>query len=171
MANKETDAKKVPVFLSVFGSKTLSVLRTLVAPIIPRDKFFVNLVSVLKKQFDPGKQQQGIRYITVGKEDPEQEVHSQSAPDPEDKSLYAVEGSTAPPYQVSLLINNVSDTMEFDTKASITLISEAECHQLFPKAVLLRTYLGERIHVVEEIDICVQYKYKVLDSVQLLYKK
>ena len=47
------EAKKVPVFLSVLGSKTYSVLRTLVAPTIPQDKFFADLVSVLKKHFDP----------------------------------------------------------------------------------------------------------------------
>ena len=80
----------------------------------------------------PKKQQQGTRYFTVSEEDQEQEVHLQSASDPEDRSLYAVEGSTTPPYQVSLIINTVSHTMELDTGASVTLTFEAECHQLFP---------------------------------------
>ena len=52
-ANEVPEAKKVPVFLSVLGSKTYSVLRTLVAPTIPQDKSFADLVSVLKKHFDP----------------------------------------------------------------------------------------------------------------------
>ena len=114
-----------------------------------------------------GKQQQSTGYITVSEEDQEQEVHSQSALDPKDQSLYAVGGSTAPPYQVSLIINNVSHTMELDTGASITLMSEAECHQLYPRSVLrdssvlLRTYSGKRIHMVEKMDVCVQYEHQV----------
>ena len=42
---------------------------------------------------------------------------------------------------------------------------------VFPKAVLrdssvlLRTYCGERIHVVGEMDVCVQYEHQVQDLV------
>ena len=80
----------------------------------------------------PKKQKQGTRYFTVSEEDQEQEVHLQSVSDLEDRSLYAVGESTTPPYQVSLIINTVSHTMELDTGASVTLMSETECHHLFP---------------------------------------
>ena len=53
MANKVPEGKKVPVFMIELGSKTYSVLRTLVAPTIPQDKFFEDLVSIFKRHFDP----------------------------------------------------------------------------------------------------------------------
>ena len=94
-----------------------------------------------------------------------------SAPDPRDQSLYAVGGSTALAYQLSLIINNVSHTMKLDTGASVTPLSEAKCHQLFSRSVLrnmsvlLTTYSEERIYVVGEMDVCVQYEHQAQDLV------
>ena len=50
MANEVPQAKKVPVSLSVLGGKTYSVLRILVAPTIPQETVFEDLVPVLKKK-------------------------------------------------------------------------------------------------------------------------
>ncbi len=61
--------------------------------------------------------------------------------------------------------------MEVDTGASVTLMSKARCQELFPKAslrdssVLLRTYLGERLPVVGEMDVQVQYGQQARDLV------
>ena len=53
LANGVEDDKKVPVFLSVVGSKTYSLLRNLVAPALPQDKTFEQLVAILKGHFEP----------------------------------------------------------------------------------------------------------------------
>ena len=53
--------------------------------------------------------------------------------------------------------------MELDTGALVTLISDVTCQELFPGAdireltVLLRTYSGEHLPVVGEMDVRVKY--------------
>ena len=54
-ANEVEDDKKVPIFLSVIGGKTYSVLRDLLAPVKPREKSFSALASELTKHFQPRK--------------------------------------------------------------------------------------------------------------------
>ena len=51
--NEVPETKKVPVFVSVLDSKTYIVPRISVVPTIPQDKFFEDLVSVLKNNFNP----------------------------------------------------------------------------------------------------------------------
>ena len=110
----------------------------------------------------------------MSEEDQEQEVHSQSAPDPEDQPLYAVGGLIALPYQVSMIFNNASHTMKFNTLASVTIMSVAECHQLSPRSivrdspVLLRNYSEDQICLVGEMDVCVQYEHQVQNLVLIL---
>ena len=55
LANGVEDDKKVPVFLSVVGSKTYSLLRNLVSPTLPQNKtlIFEQLVAILKSHFKP----------------------------------------------------------------------------------------------------------------------
>ena len=53
LANTIADDKKVPVFFSLLGSKTYSLLRSLVAPTLPQDKSLGDLVTTLKKHFEP----------------------------------------------------------------------------------------------------------------------
>lgn len=53
IANDVPEAKKVAVFLSVVGSKTYSLLRSLVAPTLPQAKSFEELVETLKRHFEP----------------------------------------------------------------------------------------------------------------------
>jgi hypothetical protein len=52
-ANSVQDNKKVAVFLTVQGSNTHSLLRSLVAPAVPKDKSFAEIVAVLRKHFQP----------------------------------------------------------------------------------------------------------------------
>ena len=53
VANEVKDDKKVAVFLSVIGSKTYSLLKSLVAPTVPKDKGYNDLVAALKTHFEP----------------------------------------------------------------------------------------------------------------------
>ena len=52
-ANEIWDAKKVPVFLSAIGDKTYTLLRNLLAPLLPKEKSFGVLVQALKDHFEP----------------------------------------------------------------------------------------------------------------------
>jgi len=78
--------------------------------------------------------------------------------------LHAVEGNATPPIKVSLLINGTVHSFELDTGAAVTIISDKTCKELLPNAqlkksgVLLKTYSGERIPVVGDVDIRVQYE-------------
>ena len=45
--------RQVPIFLSVIGAKTYSLLRDLLAPTNPKEKSFDELAEVLKKHFEP----------------------------------------------------------------------------------------------------------------------
>ena len=47
-ANDVPDGKRVPVLLSLTGAKNYALLRSLVAPSLPKDKSFVQLVTMLK---------------------------------------------------------------------------------------------------------------------------
>ena len=53
IANGVEDDKKVPIFLSIMGSKTYSVFRNLVAPTLPQEKTLDQLVVMLKSYFEP----------------------------------------------------------------------------------------------------------------------
>lgn len=53
LANEIRDAKKVPVLLSVLGSKTYGLLRSLVAPEKPGEMDYDNIVGALQAHFTP----------------------------------------------------------------------------------------------------------------------
>lgn len=52
-ANKVADDDKVPVFLTVIGGQAYAVLRDLVAPALPEDKSYGELVTALKNHYEP----------------------------------------------------------------------------------------------------------------------
>jgi len=52
-ANTVEDDRKVAVLLTLIGGKTYDTLRSLLAPTLPREKTFDELLGVLKKHFDP----------------------------------------------------------------------------------------------------------------------
>ena len=52
-ANTVEEDRKVAVLLIVVGARTYETLRSLLAPTLPRDKSFEELLGVLKKHFDP----------------------------------------------------------------------------------------------------------------------
>ena len=53
IANKVAEDDKVPVFLSVLGGRTYSLLRDLLAPTLPQDVAYDRLVETLKKHYEP----------------------------------------------------------------------------------------------------------------------
>ena len=53
VANGISEEKQVPVFLSLLGAKTYSLLRTLVAPTTPKEKSLRELTKLLKSHFEP----------------------------------------------------------------------------------------------------------------------
>uniref|UniRef100_A0AAX7VPE4 CCHC-type domain-containing protein n=3 Tax=Haplochromini TaxID=319058 RepID=A0AAX7VPE4_ASTCA len=52
-ANDIQDAKLVPIFLSVIGPKTFTLLRSLLQPAKPGSKSFTEIVDTLTKHFSP----------------------------------------------------------------------------------------------------------------------
>ncbi|XP_045183417.2 uncharacterized protein K02A2.6-like [Mercenaria mercenaria] len=52
-ANEVPDEELVPVFLSVIGSTAYGVLKNLVAPALPKDKSYADLVKLLKNHYNP----------------------------------------------------------------------------------------------------------------------
>ena len=52
-ANDIGDDKRVPTLLTVVGSTHYSLLRGLVSPQLPKEKTFDELVTILKKHYDP----------------------------------------------------------------------------------------------------------------------
>lgn len=52
-ANGISDDKKVPTLLTVVGATQYALIRGLVSPALPKDKTFDELVTLLKKHFDP----------------------------------------------------------------------------------------------------------------------
>ena len=54
-ANGVADGRKVPVFLSLLGGKTYSLLCNLLSPALPKDKNFDELTAELKNHFEPKK--------------------------------------------------------------------------------------------------------------------
>jgi len=52
-ANEIAEAKRVAVFLTAIGGRTYTLLRNLLAPTVPKDKSFDEIVDTLKKHFEP----------------------------------------------------------------------------------------------------------------------
>ena len=52
-ANEITDGKQVPIFLNDVGSTKYGLLRSLLAPVNPKDKSLVELTQALRSHFQP----------------------------------------------------------------------------------------------------------------------
>ena len=96
----------------------------------------------------------GTKYVTTTHDqepDPEEDVDNESLP------LYMVGGGATPPVKVPLLVDGKSLTMELDTGAAITIVSEKQYKGLFShlplkeSQALLKTYSGEQLPVVSDV--------------------
>ena len=67
-------------------------------------------------------------------------------------------------YQADFIVNKKPLRMEIDTGAAVSIISENQQKELFPDTILhtsrmeLKTYTGERMAVMGECDVQVQYQ-------------
>ena len=52
-ANNVAEARKVPLFLTVLGGSTYSLLHNLFAPENPKDKSYADIVAKLKSHYEP----------------------------------------------------------------------------------------------------------------------
>ena len=72
-------------------------------------------------------------------------------------------GATSKPFCVDLIVNNKQLTMEIDTGAAVSLITEQSFRKiddelsLQPSHAVLMTYTGEHILVLGEAKVSVQY--------------
>ena len=94
-------------------------------------------------------------------------------------NLFAVQGQASAPIQVNLTVNQRPLTMELDTGASYSLISEqvykttwteAEAPSLEQSAVKLHTYTGEQVVVVGSVTVTVCYDTQVVELPLLVVK-
>ena len=94
-------------------------------------------------------------------------------------NLFAIKSQAATPIQVNLTVNQKPMTMELDTGASYSLISEqvykttwaeAEAPSLEQSDVKLHTYTGEQVIVVGTIAVTVSYDTQVVELPLLVVK-
>ena len=78
--------------------------------------------------------------------------------------LHLGSGTSSPPVEVNLVINEQPLCMEVNTGVAPSIVSETTFHQLWPTAKLspsdvgLRTYLGEALSVLGKVDVCIKYR-------------
>ena len=88
------------------------------------------------------------------------------SPDPDEMlgNVYAVGFSRVSPYKATLELEGQPLTMEVDTGAAVSIISQKTHASLFPRAPLhtpkvqLRTYTSDPIHVVGQTTVEVKYQ-------------
>ena len=83
--------------------------------------------------------------------------------DPQEYSLFHIQGcKSSPPILITLKVNGVDLTMELDTGATLSLISEKTYKELFPAETVphlqaskaqLKTYTGKVIKILGAIEV------------------
>ena len=87
----------------------------------------------------------------------------ESTSDSEELRLFTVGAKSSTPIAVELTVNGARITMEVDTGAAVSLISEQTLKAIAPNAtlqpsrVILKTYTEERMSVLGELQVDVQY--------------
>ena len=91
-------------------------------------------------------------------------INAEKTEDIEEVPLYTIWKRAAHPITVDVSVNNKLLLMEVDTGAAVSIISENTQKRMFPEAtlhptsVLLKTYSGERLAVIGELQTQVHYK-------------
>ena len=86
-----------------------------------------------------------------------------SVNEPAEELIWQLGAKTSRPYQAILEVNGQSLTMEIDTGAAVSLISQTTQEELFPSArldkssLVLRTYTDETIPVQGQMEVEVRY--------------
>ena len=96
-------------------------------------------------------------------------ITTETENDSEILPLHTIGGGSTPPIKVPLLINDNLLSMELDTGATITIMSETKFKETFPRAkveksnIRLKTYTGESLPVVGEVVVKVNHNKQVKD--------
>ncbi|GAA53754.1 RNA-binding protein 1, partial [Clonorchis sinensis] len=155
LANEITDKRKVNIILTICGSATYSLIRSLVSPDLPNTKTFDDLVSIVPKHYNPKPsviaQHQRSKLTLLLR------IKLQAAPT----------NRVQPPYQVELQVNSAPMVFELDTGSAVTLCSEKSWQdnlgptvkdKLQQAPVRLRTYTGEEVKLLGTKNVNVSYK-------------
>ena len=106
-----------------------------------------------KKRFRPNPQQN--RYVAVDDD--------QKREDDADLPIYSIREPTSNPFRTNVFVNGKLLSMEIDTGAAVSIISEESKNRLFPDAVLkksylrMQTYTGQRMTVQGYLEVEVRY--------------
>ena len=82
----------------------------------------------------------------------------------DDMTLFTIRNKATPPILIELELNHKKLTMELDTGAAISLISQETMHELFlgiqlkPCDIVLKTYTSQKILVLGKFDVNVTYE-------------
>ena len=82
----------------------------------------------------------------------------------DDMTLFTIWNKATPPILIELELNHKKLTMELDTGAAISLISQETMHELFPGIqlkpcdIVLKTYTSQKILVLGKFDVNVTYE-------------
>ena len=111
--------------------------------------------------------ERSLRQDLVAEEQPE----SGSRPESESSDsefhlnpIFVLGSRSSKPIEVDLVINDKPVTMELDTGAAVTIMSQRQQRSLFPDALLqpsnirLKSYTGERVEIVGEMSVKVSHK-------------
>ena len=88
------------------------------------------------------------------------------------EEFYALHKLTTPaaaPIQVLVEIEGQQLTMEVDTRAAVSVISEATRRKIFPKlrprkkSIVLKTYTDETLKTLGELNVIVSYKHQSVE--------
>ena len=87
----------------------------------------------------------------------------QKEPNDNFKLFHLHQGKPEPSIMVPVKVNRVSHSMELDTGASVSIMSEETCGRRFPKVPLeesqikLKTYTGEALEIIGQALVEVTY--------------
>ena len=113
-----------------------------------------------KNQISPGQHKPRAKFVEV-----EQEPSSDSPI--EDLALFTIGAHSSKLIEVAVRINDKPLTMELDTGADVSIVSEKTYRallpgtELHPLSVPLRTYTGERMKVLGQVSVTVKYEQVV----------
>ena len=123
----------------------------------------------------PGNARQPQRKQVRFNRFPTKFVTTDNESDSESLPLHTIGGGGAtPPIKVPLLINDTLLSMELDTGATITIVSDRKFREAFPRAkmeksdVRLKTYTGESLPVVGEVVVNVKHNKQAKDLVLII---
>ena len=103
----------------------------------------------------------------------ETQTEEETPTDSNDMALFTVGSASSNPISAELEIDGKSVSMEVDTGAAVSIMSGAMFAAYFPdkhlspSTVTLKTYTGETMKVLGEVEVSMQYKQQPLQRLPL----